>query len=69
MRPTSAFSGSRESACASDCRSAASSSSTRQTSTTKRYAGGGALGLCRLYSMVVYVGKSSAGRFVSEMLA
>ena len=53
MRPTSAFSGSSESACVSDARAAASSSSSWQTSSTNRKAGGGGLGCCIVYSIVV----------------
>mmetsp|Transcript_16287 Transcript_16287/g.50563 ORF Transcript_16287/g.50563 Transcript_16287/m.50563 type:complete len:206 (-) Transcript_16287:356-973(-) len=53
MRPTRAFSGSSESACVRLARTAASSCSSWQTSSTKRKAGGGGLGCCTVYSIVV----------------
>lgn len=48
-------------------RSAFRSSSSRQVSTTKRKMGGTWTRRERVYSMVVYFGKSSAGKFVFEM--
>jgi hypothetical protein len=48
-------------------RRALRSSSSRQVSTTNRKTGGTWAGRERVYSMVVYLGSSSAGKFVFEM--
>lgn len=67
MRPTSAYGGMRLSDTTIASQSALSSSLSRQVSTTKRNMGGTCAGLDRVYSIVVYFGRSSGGRLVLEM--
>lgn len=67
MRPTKAYGGSRLKLTMIASRSALRSSSSRHVSTTKRKMGGVGAGRESVYSIVVYFGKSSAGRFVFEM--
>lgn len=43
------------------------SSSSRHVSTTKRKIGGTCAGRASVYSIVVYFGRSSAGKFVFDM--
>jgi len=67
MRPTRACGGRRLSETMMVSLRALRSSSSRHVSTTKRKTGGIWAGLDKVYSMVVYLGKSSAGRFEVEM--
>lgn len=48
-------------------RRAFKSSSSKHVSTTKRKIGGTGAGRASVYSMVVYLGRSSAGRLVLDM--
>jgi hypothetical protein len=67
ISPTSAYGGSRLRLTTSASRSALRSSSSMHVSTTKRKMGGTCAGRLSVYSMVVYFGRSSAGRFVLEI--
>lgn len=67
ISPTSAYGGIKLKLTTIASRKAFRSSSSRQVSTTKRNIGGTGAGLARVYSMVVYFGRSSAGRFVFDM--
>ena len=67
ISPTSAFGGSIPIAAANAPRSAFKSSSSRHVSTTNRKIGGTAAGLANVYSIVVYLGSNSGGRFVFEI--
>lgn len=63
MKPTSAFSGMMANACSSDCLSDASSSSMMAVSTTNKKTGGREVCASSMYSIVVYCGITSGGRF------
>jgi hypothetical protein len=67
IKPTRAYCGSRLKLITSASRNAFRSSSSKQVSTTKRKMGGTGAGLASVYSMVVYLGRSSAGRLVLEI--
>ena len=67
MSPTSAFGGSIPIAAANAPRSAFKSSSSKHVSTTNKKIGGMAAGLANVYSIVVYLGNNSGGRFVFEI--
>lgn len=67
MSPTSALGGSRLRLTTRVSLSALSSSSSTHVSTQYRKMGGICAGRERVYSMVVYLGSSSAGRLVDEM--
>lgn len=67
MRPTRAYGGSKLKLTMMASRRALSPVSSWQTSMTNRKTGGACAGLERVYSMVVYLGRSSAGRLVLEM--
>lgn len=67
MSPTKAVGGKRLKLITSSARRAFRSSSSKHVSTTYRNIGGIWAGRLRVYSMVVYFGKSSAGRLVVEM--
>ena len=67
IRPTSAVGGSIPMAAARAPLSAFKSSSSRQVSTTNKKIGGTCAGRASVYSIVVYFGKSSAGRLVFEI--
>lgn len=67
INPTSALGGSIPMAAAKAPRRAFKSSSSKHVSTTKRKIGGTGTGRASVYSMVVYLGSSSAGRLVLEI--
>lgn len=67
INPTKAKGGIKLKLTTSASRRAFKSSSSRQVSTTKRKIGGTGEGLARVYSIVVYLGSSSAGRLVFEI--
>jgi hypothetical protein len=67
IKPTKAFGGSRLRLTTMVSFKALRSSSSRQVSITKRKMGGICAGRDRVYSMVVYLGSSSAGRLVVEI--
>lgn len=67
ISPTSAFGGNKLKLTTSVSLSALRSSSSRHVSTTMRKMGGICAGRESVYSMVVYLGSSSAGRLVVLM--
>jgi len=67
ISPTKAFGGSKLKLTTKVSLRALSSSSSIQVSTTKRKTGGIWAGRDKVYSIVVYFGKSSAGRLVAEI--
>jgi hypothetical protein len=67
INPTKAWGGSRLKLTMMLSFSALRSSSSMQVSTTKTKMGGTCAGRANVYSIVVYLGSSSAGRLVAEM--
>lgn len=67
IKPTRAYGGRRLKLTTIASRRALRSSSSRHVSMTNRKIGGTWAGRESVYSMVVYFGNSSAGRFVFEM--
>lgn len=67
IKPTRAFGGRRLKLTTSVSRRAFNSSSSRHVSTTNMKMGGTGAGRDKVYSIVVYAGESSLGRFVAVM--
>lgn len=67
IKPTKAYGGSKLKLMTRASRRALRSSSSKHVSTTNKNTGGTWAGRASVYSMVVYFGSSSAGRFVLEM--
>lgn len=67
IKPTKAYGGSKLKLTTKASLKDLMSSSSRQVSTTNRKIGGTGAGRPRVYSIVVYFGRSSAGKFVFEI--